>query len=79
MANALKYDSREWFLETVTFDRLWRQWTKRPDDREILSAVVESLERLGLSQPRTPGESDRLEQDVASRSHPQSSREFSAL
>jgi len=68
MTKRLNYDSREWFLETVTFDRLWRQWIKRPTDREVLLAIVESLERLGLYESKTLAGSLAMEQDPAARS-----------
>jgi hypothetical protein len=63
MTKRWNYDTREWFLETVTFERLWRQWTKRPADGEALSAVVESLERLGVSQLKRTADFHSMEQE----------------
>jgi len=45
--------SWEWFVERVHCSRLWQQWTKTPADPHLRLALVESLEKLGLSRTQS--------------------------
>jgi len=50
MAQPLDPKTKEWFLEQISFIRLWEQWTTTPYDTNLRDALMASLGRLGLAE-----------------------------